>query len=233
MAKIQLSGGSFQSPSGELLVNGYLLMSLSQDALADSTSEVAAGKTIQITLDADGNVGTTTPQYVWPNDQLTPANTFYSVSAYSTEGQLVWGPNSQQIFSTPSPYNVGAWVPGVVNTLNTSVPTYDIGMFLQGAYTPSQLVTLLAFERQVRFFANFAPSTATIGTNPTGTITFIINKNGTQVGTVSIPPTGVATFSSSGTVFNTGDVLTVVAPSTIDATAENVSILLSGSVTGS
>ena len=208
-------------------------MVLSQDALASDGSEVAAGKLIQIALDEDGNVDTTTAQYVWPNDQLTPANTFYSVSAYTAEGQLVWGPNPQQVFSTPSPFNVSAWIPGIVNILDLSVPTYDIVAFLQGAYTASQLVMLLCFERQVRFFENFAPSTATIGTNPTGTIVFTINQNGSQVGTVSIPPTGVATFSSSGTVFNAGDVLTVVAPNSLDATAENISILLSGSVTGS
>ena len=194
--------------------------------------QICAGATIKVLLDINGNIQASPPQYIWPNDVLAPAGTFYLVSGYTAAGQLVWGPNAQQVFSTPSPYNVGAWVPNAVSTAGISVPTYDIGIFLQGAYVASQLLILIPLERQVRFAVNFAPSVAACGIDPTGTVVFTINKNGSQVGTVSISPSGAATFASAGIVFNANDVLTVVAPSGLDATLENVGILLSGTVTG-
>lgn len=230
--KVQLTGGAFQDPEGNPLANGYLIMELSQDSIANSTDQICAGFKIKITLDSSGNVVTSPAQYVWPNDVLSPAGTFYMVSGYSAVGELVWGPNAQQVLSTPSPYDIGAWVPGTVNTLNGPIPTYDIGIFVQGAYTASQLVMLLKLERQIRFQTNFSPSTATVGTNPAGTVTFIVNKNGSQVCTVAINSSGAATFTGSATIFNAGDVLTVVAPSGLDLTGADYSILLSGVVTG-
>lgn len=116
-SQIQLSGGAFQSAIGSPLANGYLLLSLSQDAQV-SSQEIGAGSEIKILLDSSGNVASSPAQSVWPNDVLSPANTFYNVSAYTAEGQRVWGPNAQQVLSSPSPYDIGAWIPGAVNVLN-------------------------------------------------------------------------------------------------------------------
>ena len=230
---VELTGGAFQDSEGNPLANGYLLFELSQDAVANATDQICAGFKLMIKLDSSGNVITSPAQNVWPNDVLTPFGTFYMVSGYAASGELVWGPNAQQVL-TPSPFDIGAWVPGTVNTLNGPVPTYDVGVFLQGMYTASQLVVLLKLERQVRFSTNFGPSTATIATNPTSTITFTINQNGAQVGTLSINTSGVATFSTSGAVlFNAGDILSIIAPTATDPTAANVGIILSGTVTGS
>lgn len=232
---VQLSGGNFQDSEGNVLNEGYLLFELSQDAQANSTDQICAGRVIKILLDNSGNVQSSPAQSIWPNDALTPAGTFYIVRGYTAQGELVWGPNAQQVFSTPSPYNLNSWVPNYISNLNGSTPTYDIGIFLQGSYTANQLVVLLKLERQVRFQANFLPSTATIGTNPTSIITFPINQNGVQIGSLAINTSGVATFStnsSSGVLFNTGDILEIVAPATTDATAANVGIILSGLITG-
>lgn len=119
--KVQLAGGGFQDISGNLLVNGYLLMELSQDAVVPNTpaSQVVSGYTVKISLDSSGNVVSSPAQYVWPNDVLVPNSTFYNVSGYTAEGQLVWGPNAQQVFSSPSPYDIGAWVPGTVSVASS------------------------------------------------------------------------------------------------------------------
>jgi hypothetical protein len=113
--KVQLSGGAFQDVAGNPLANGFLLMRLSQDGQVNTSTEVCAGWVFKVLLDASGNVSSSPPQSVWPNDVISPSGTFYNVSAYSAEGQLVWGPNAQQVLSTPSPYNIGAWIPGSVN----------------------------------------------------------------------------------------------------------------------
>jgi hypothetical protein len=113
--KNQIVGGGFQNAIGAPLANGYILFELSQDAQVNTTTQIAAGFTVNIPLDASGNVVTSPVQSVWPNDVLSPAGTFYNVSVYSANGQLVWGPNAQQVLSTPSPFVIGTWVPASVN----------------------------------------------------------------------------------------------------------------------
>lgn len=230
--KVQLSGGAFQDAAGNLLSDGYLLMELSQDGVVNSDEQVAAGIVLKILLDANGNVATSPAQYVWPNDVISPSGTFYTVSAYKADGQLVWGPNSQVVFSLPSPYDIGAWVPNQVSTADGNIVTYDIGVFLPGQSTASQVVLLLPLERAVRFAVNFSPSRAACGGNPSASTTFTICQNGTSIGTITFDTGGVATFASSGALFIAGDVLTVIAPTVVDATLANVGFLFSGTVVG-
>jgi hypothetical protein len=105
----QISGGPFTDNLGSPIANGRLVLQLSQDAQANSTTQVGAGLPATVKLDGDGNIITSPAQSVWPNDVLSPAGTFYNVSAYSANGQLVWGPNAQQVLSTPSPFDIGVW----------------------------------------------------------------------------------------------------------------------------
>lgn len=231
VASITLAGtlnGRALANTGAVTISSAITVSTSTGTLND---EICAGAKIKILLDANGNIQASPAQYIWPNDALTPAGTFYLVSGYTAAGQLVWGPNAQQVFSTPSPFNVGVWVPNSINTQGTVV-TYDVFMLVQGQYTASQLVMLLRFERPVRFAANMVPSTVVCGTNPTGTIVFTLYQNGTQFATLSIAPSGLGVYTSVGAYFNTGDVLEVLAPSTTDATAAGIGILLSGTTVG-
>lgn len=109
----QIIGGNFQDAQGNLLANGYLLFELNQDAIVNTNTMICAGMIIQVPLDANGNVVTSPAYSFWTNDLITPINTsvgsYYLVSAYSAAGELVWGPISVQILSTPSPFNIGAW----------------------------------------------------------------------------------------------------------------------------
>lgn len=114
-----LIGGAFTDALGNALANGYLLFTLSDDSDQGGSSAdtlVCAGFTVRVPLDVNGNVvgSLTTPTFtLWTNDQLD-TGTFYTVEAYTSQGELVWGPNSQTILSTPTPYNISAWTPGRV-----------------------------------------------------------------------------------------------------------------------
>jgi hypothetical protein len=110
----QLTGGAFVDSDGNPLANGYLIFQLSQDSTANTTVPVGSGYEIKIPLDSSGNIVTSPAYSLWPNNVLTPSNTFYFVSGYTEQGQLVWGPNPQLISSIPTPFNVGAWVPGKI-----------------------------------------------------------------------------------------------------------------------
>lgn len=109
--KNQIVGGAFQDLAGSVLANGYLTLQLSHDEQESvDPGEVGAGNSIRVPLDAEGNIaGTVT---VWPNDQLNPANSYYTVNAFTRSGVSAWmAPQYQVVPSSPSPFNVGNWVP--------------------------------------------------------------------------------------------------------------------------
>lgn len=108
----QIEGGSFIDSEGNPLANGYLLFQLNQDGVVNTSTQVCAGSTIKVPLNSSGSVAASPVYSLWPNDVLTPSGSFYTVSAYTANGTLVWGPNSQSVLHTPSPFLLGAWVPG-------------------------------------------------------------------------------------------------------------------------
>ena len=110
----QIVGGLFQDSEGNVLANGYLLFVLNQDGIVNTSVQVCAGYSIQVPLNSSGSVAASPVQNLWPTDVLTPSGNFYMVSAYSASGQLVWGPNPQSVLHTPSPFDLGTWIPGKV-----------------------------------------------------------------------------------------------------------------------
>lgn len=107
----QITGGVFMDSLGNPLSNGYLTFDLRQDCVVNTTTELVSKSTIKIPLDSNGNIVVSPAYSVWPNDVLSPASTYYLVSAYTSTGQLVWGPDNQIVLSSPSPFNIGVWVP--------------------------------------------------------------------------------------------------------------------------
>jgi hypothetical protein len=78
--------------------------------------------------------------------------------------------------------------------------------------------------------AGLSGSRGTAATAATASATFNIQKNGANVGAMVFAPlAAAATFTmNSATVFNAGDVLTVVAPATPDATLANLAWTIMG-----
>ena len=113
VAKVQLTGGNFQDSEGNLLVNGYLTLRLSQDEMVND-SQISSGIIVTVDLDASGNVVTSPTQSVWGNDQMMPVNSFYIVTGYTAKGQIAWGPNNQQVTGNGGTFDVGTWVPNMV-----------------------------------------------------------------------------------------------------------------------
>jgi hypothetical protein len=122
----QITGGNFTDASGAPLANGYLVFQLSQDEQSPAPGQITAGRKIQVTLDSSGNVPASPAVFMFANDSLNPANSYYKVSAYAANGQLVWGPQNQQVLSSPSPFNLNAWVPNSINTSSTPAPTIQL-----------------------------------------------------------------------------------------------------------
>jgi len=93
-----------------------------------------------------------------------------------------------------------------------------------GRPTANLVLQSYVFAASATLPAGLPGSRGTASTVATTMTTFAIQKNGAAVGNMSfLGSATTATFTmSSATVFNAGDVLTVVAPATPDATLANL-----------
>jgi hypothetical protein len=144
-SKTQLIGGHFQDAEGNLLANGYLEMTLNQDSLVSGVGNIAAGITVRVQLDANGDALASPAQYIWATDVLLPVNAFYKVTGYTVQGQPAWGPNNQQITSGGvggGTFDLGTWIP---NQVVSWVPSVQ-GVTLESNGTPNVVQTLQNLE---------------------------------------------------------------------------------------
>jgi hypothetical protein len=146
-SKVQLIGGSFQDPQGNVLANGYLTMMLSSDEEVND-SIICSGIQITIQLDANGNVITSPPQYVWGNDVMLPVNSYYKVTGYTSAGQISFGPNNQQCVGSPT-FDAGSWIPNSVISWSPSVQ--PLSLEVAGTALSSQTLLDLVNSGNVTF----------------------------------------------------------------------------------
>lgn len=121
-----------------------------------------------------------------------------------------------------------------VTSSGSTATTFGVVSAVTGRPAASQIVAIYTAFSAETFPANFGSpnqSYGSVGTNPSSTASYAVNKNGSSVGTISISTSGVFTFTTSGgTSFSlaAGDRLTIVAPSSQDATLADVGITLVG-----
>lgn len=122
-------------------------------------------------------------------------------------------------------WNGTAWT-GPIATLISGI--YDIPIQVLGVPLTSEVIYLFAAPRHFTLPQNLTNSQGIAQQAATGTATFVINKNGSQVGSFAFAAGAtVATFTlAAATAFLPGDILTVVAPATQDATLANIAITL-------
>lgn len=108
---VQLINGSFSDLCGNPVAFGTLKLRLSQDASLLSGGQLSSARTVLINLDGNGNVQGSPIQSVWPTDQMSPSTVSYVGWVYSSEGQLVWGPNYNLLVPSGATFDVSAWVP--------------------------------------------------------------------------------------------------------------------------
>jgi Putative phage tail protein len=102
---------------------------------------------------------------------------------------------------------------------------------LSGTATANQILQRYVFARTVTFPVGLAGSQGTAGMAATASTTFDIQKNGASVGSMIFAASASsASFAMPvATTFMTGDVLTVVAPTTPDPTLANIAWTFIGS----
>jgi len=107
---------------------------------------------------------------------------------------------------------------------------YDIALYAAGKPAASTLMLRFAFNRNISLSINLAGSIASAGTAATASTVFALAKNGTSIGTLTFAAAAASgTFSvAAAPSFVSGDILTVTAPATQDATLADLSVTLNG-----
>lgn len=109
---------------------------------------------------------------------------------------------------------------------------YRVGFFFIDTPVTDEPLLRHCFTDAVTFGDDFAGSAGSVGTNPTATFTLDVLKNGVSVGSIEVSTSGVVTFATTGggVAFAIGDVLSVVAPTSVDSTVAQGSFTFKGAL---
>ncbi len=122
----------------------------------------------------------------------------------------------------------GAW-----EAVPTGGPTaVELSFFAGGTLTANELLFRHEVARPFTIPAALAGSRGSSGAATTGSAALSVKKNGTQVGTATWAAAGTAATlaMASATSFAAGDILTVTAPATADATLADVSMTIAATL---
>lgn len=107
----------------------------------------------------------------------------------------------------------------------------DVGSFIAGTPSDAETILRLALARAVTFPSGLTGSQADAGVAATGSVDFSLKKNGTEFATCNFNAGATGTFTAaSATSFAAGDILSIVAPATADATLADISLTLKGAL---
>lgn len=114
-----------------------------------------------------------------------------------------------------------------LQTVATTIP-YDVGSAVIGKPAASEVILRFVAVRSFTIPNGYTASAAKANTAATnGSATFTINKNGSSIGSFNFVAGGsTASFSGAGGAIAAGDVITVVAPSTQDATLADIAFTI-------
>jgi hypothetical protein len=120
-----------------------------------------------------------------------------------------------------------------VDNIGGGQSSYDIAGFISGKPTASQIILYLPMVRAVTFDVNLALSKGAASVAATASTTFDIAKNGTNFGTMvfALGATTATFVAAVQPAFAIGDVLSVTAPASADATLANIGFILAGQAT--
>lgn len=162
----------------------------------------------------------------WSNVVTYAANNLVSYGGFLYASNVNGNLNHQPVAS-PLPISNAYWT---YIQLPSTGDFIDIALFAQGSYGSGDLLFRYEFSGTATFQATLPLSKASAGTNPTGNVSFILKRNGVTFGTIDFhTATSEATFTAaSDTTFTAGNILTVFAPASSDATLADVSASLRG-----
>lgn len=147
---------------------------------------------------------------------------FWNGAAWVAVGTVA-GTTFLDLTDTPSSYSGEAGYilrvdSGEASLVTEAVP-YHLGLYLEGTYAADKVVAKFIAPVAITLPASLAGSYAKSEVAATASTVFSVNKNGSGIGTMTFAISATTgTFAGAGASFAAGDVLSVVAPATPDAT---------------
>lgn len=217
------------------------------DNVADSLTFQTTGKTVGPTANDDGvNTGSNgifLPGHLWLDET---ANEAY-VCLDNTSAAAIWitittayaNIEQDDILKVASATTINfqgnyVIVTDQVGVANVEVISpYDIRTGFTTTPTTDQILDTILITRTLTFAADFAGSLGQVGTNPTASFDILVKDDGTPIGTINVTTGGAVSFTTVGNtakVVAVGSVLTLVAPTVVDATVTDGILTLNGTI---
>ena len=218
-ANITLSGA--QTIDGVAAVAGDRVLVKNQTTGAQNGIYVVASGAWVRATDADSSTKVTPGMYTFVED-----GTVGSASGWNliTKAPITLGTTALVFsqFNGGTSYTAGTNVNitgNVISVPNANIP-YDIAGAILGKPLGSAVVMRFVAVRNFTFPIDLSGSSARVSTAATASTVLTLMKNGVQFGTITFAAGGSAGTLSvpSATSFSFGNILTVVAPATADAT---------------
>lgn len=116
-------------------------------------------------------------------------------------------------------------------SVSSTFTPYDICSCVLGKPDAGATVFMALAVRAFNIPSSFTGSQAKASTSATASSVFTVYKNGSSIGTFTFAASGsTATFSGAGGAVAAGDLLTIVAPGSQDATLANIAFTISGNL---
>lgn len=164
-----------------------------------------------------------------------PAEFSVSGSPVTSSGTLTAtfaAQDSNRVLAGPTAGSPTTGVPTFRALVQADLPAqpYDVGGAVTGVPSASAVLMRYPFPRAVVFPVSLTLSRGVAGVAATAQTDFDLKKNGSSFGTMRFAAAGTtASFiSAGGASFAAGDILTVVAPASPDATLSDVGFSLAG-----
>jgi hypothetical protein len=188
------------------------------------TAGAATGKILAVSSTSNQLEWITLPasQVLTAGTNITIANNVISATVPTYTAGTNVSITNNVISATVPTYTAGTGVSITNNVISATAPTipYDIASAILGKPAGAAVVMRFVAVRAFTIAAGATGSVAKAATVATASTTFSLQKNGTQFGTMVFAAGAAAgTFTvASTTSFAAGDIMTIVAPSSADAT---------------
>jgi hypothetical protein len=138
---------------------------------------------------------------------------------------------TQPALELPAPQTAGQVLTSTGNSPGDNVwatLTRNLALYIEGQPTANETVLQYVAPEEMTLPVGLTGSVAVAGTLPTAIASFTLYKNGSSIGIIQfqISPQEVVFSFPGNVIFNPGDILTVLAPASVDTTLANISFTI-------
>jgi len=114
---------------------------------------------------------------------------------------------------------------------STATVPFDVAQFINGKPLTNEVLVKVIAPRQISLPQNLVGSYMKSGIAATSNTVLTVYKNGTSQGTITFSAGATTgTISTSAITLNAGDILSVVAPTTVDSSFADFACVITGSM---